>query len=75
MNARHYNHEKLRKLRESLGLTQRQVAAALRVHYETVYRAEAGAQVSFDLLCDLCELYEVSPLAVIHPRRKEVCAA
>jgi transcriptional regulator with XRE-family HTH domain len=75
MNARHYDHDKLKKLRESRNLTQKQVAVAVNVDRQTVYRAEAGDQAGYDLLCDLCELYGVSILAVIRPQRVTVCCA
>lgn len=75
MNARHYNHEKLKKVRESQGLTQKQVADALDVDVQTIYRAENGKAAGYDLLCDLCDLYSVSILSVIHPRRMEACCA
>lgn len=75
MNARHYDHSKLKELRKSRDLTQDQVAEALNVDRQTIYRAEGGLTAGYDLLCDMCDLYGVSIISVIYPRRVKACVA
>jgi transcriptional regulator with XRE-family HTH domain len=74
MDARHYNHAQLKSLRELKGLTQKQVAERLKVDRQTVYRVEAGGNVSYELLSDLCDLYGVDVRRLLHPRSNEVAA-
>jgi transcriptional regulator with XRE-family HTH domain len=57
MNFRHYDPGKLKELREIKGLTQEQVAKHLGINRQTVFRAETGQSASYELLCDLCQLY------------------
>ena len=53
MNSNHYNPAKLAKLREKK-LTQRQLADKLGVTEMTIYRAEKGERVSYELLSSIC---------------------
>jgi len=69
MNSRHYDQVRLRGLRESKGLTQKQVAESLNINRQTVFRAESGVSASYELLCDLSDLYEADVITLLHPRR------
>ena len=70
MNARHFNHEKLKALRLKKGETQEQVAKALGVHRQTVYRAESGQDIPYELLCDLATHYEVEVVTLLYREPK-----
>lgn len=67
MDARHYNHRKLVEARELRGKTQQHIADELNVDRQTIYRAEAGKSVSFELLSDLCVYYQLPMTTVILP--------
>lgn len=75
MNSRHYDPEKLKKLREDKDLTQEQVAVTLNVHRQTIFRAEAGQNASYELLCALCDLYDQEVVSLLYPRPLEMAAA
>jgi transcriptional regulator with XRE-family HTH domain len=68
MDSRHYNPNKLKQLRERIGLTQAQVAKMLNVNRQSVYRAESGRIVSYDLLCALCAFYKTEVTELLRPR-------
>lgn len=68
MNSQHYNPEKLKQLRESKALTQKQVADQLGIDRQTIYRAESGQSASYELLCSLAEMYEVEVTSLLYPR-------
>lgn len=72
MDARHYNHDRLRQLRELKGLTQKEVAEHLNIDRQTVYRIEAGQSVSYETLCDLCRFYGIDVRRLLHPQPVEV---
>ena len=67
MNSRHYDPDKLKCLREQRGETQENVAKALHVHRQTIYRAENGLDVPYELLCDLAKHYEIEVIRLLHP--------
>lgn len=67
MNSKHYDPEKLKSLREQRGETQETVAKALRVHRQTIYRAEKGLDVPYELLCDLAKYYGIEVVKLLHP--------
>jgi transcriptional regulator with XRE-family HTH domain len=74
MNARHYNAERIRQLRreksaaEGRDITQDVVAEALGVHRQSIYRAENGLDVAYELLCDLAEYYDVEVTSWLYAR-------
>lgn len=53
MNANHYDHEKLARIRVKK-YTQKELAEKLGVVEMTIYRAEKGINVSYELLLDIC---------------------
>ncbi len=67
MDARHYNHTKLIEARELLGKTQQDIADLLNVDRQTIYRAEAGKAVSYELLAALCGYYRLPMTSVVVP--------
>jgi len=71
MNATHYDHAALERLRESKNLSRAEVANEIGVKRMTVYRAENGAFVSYDLLCALARLYGVPVTSFLYPVPKE----
>jgi transcriptional regulator with XRE-family HTH domain len=58
MNAEHYDHEKLARLR-SEKYTQKEVAEKLQIAELTVLRAEKGRGASYELLLSFCTLLGV----------------
>lgn len=68
MNARHYDPEKLKRIREEKSFTQEFVAKRLDVNRQTIYRAEKGLDVSYELLCDISEVYEIEVTSLLYPR-------
>lgn len=68
MTGTDYNSERLKKLREKQGLTQQEVADALEVNRQTVYRAEAGRLASYKLLCAFAVFYQVQVSSLLLPR-------
>jgi DNA-binding XRE family transcriptional regulator len=75
MNSKHYDPGKLKSLREQKGETQETVARALDVHRQTIYRAEKGLDVPYELLCDLAHHYQVPVISLLHPVPIEATAA
>jgi DNA-binding XRE family transcriptional regulator len=67
MDSRHYNPSKLVEARELIGKTQQDMANALSVDRQTIYRAEAGKAISYELLAQLCVFYRVPITSVILP--------
>lgn len=67
MDSRHYDPAKLASGRRSANLTQQQVAEAINKDRQTIYRAEAGTNASFELLAELCRLYKIPVTDVILP--------
>jgi transcriptional regulator with XRE-family HTH domain len=65
MNRSHYDHERLRDLRLRRHLTQEQVARALDVQRQTIYRAEKGYRISFNVLLQLAKFYGVNHLTLM----------
>jgi transcriptional regulator with XRE-family HTH domain len=71
MNRRHYDPERLRKLREAEGLSIRGLAKQLRVNHMSVQRAENG-NVSIDTLCLLANYFNVPVTRFIYERPKGI---
>lgn len=73
MNSNHYNAERLQALRQQKSLaagksiTQQAVADALGVQRQTVYRAERGENISYEMLCALAAFYNVEVISLLHP--------
>lgn len=66
MDSRHYNNEKLKQLRESRNLTQKQVAEVIGRDRQTVFRAESGQSASYELLCAFAQVYSVDVVAFLY---------
>lgn len=81
MDTRHYDPNKLKQLRlekskrEGTEITQQAVAKVLNVHRQTIYRAEYGLDVPYELLCDLANYYQVPVVSLLHPVPLESAAA
>jgi len=67
MNATHYNHQKLKALREARGWAQSDVAKRVDCDRQTIYRLEKGTQASYELLCQLAALYALPVTDLLHP--------
>ena len=67
MDSKHYNPQKLIDARELRGKTQQEIASELNVDSQTIYRAEAGKNVSIDLLGKMCNYYGMPVTTVILP--------
>jgi len=74
MDSRHYYHSKLAEARELRGKSQQEIADELKVDRQTIYRAEAGKSVSYELLAALCGLYEI-PMTNVIVARPELAPA
>lgn len=68
MNARHFDPKKLKELRRNHRLTQEAVAERIGVHRQTVYRAEKGLDIPYELLCDLSGVYDVEVVSLLYPK-------
>lgn len=55
MDSKHYDHKKLQAARRAAGWTQDSLAEALNVASNTIYRAEAGTGIGYDLLFEICQ--------------------
>lgn len=67
MNATHYRHEELKRLRNAQRRSVIEVAEALGKERMSIYRAENGTSVSYELLCDLARYYEVPVVSLLYP--------
>jgi transcriptional regulator with XRE-family HTH domain len=65
MERKDYKPDELKRLRESREQTQEQVAQALNVDRQTIYRAENG-NCSYKLLRKLANYYDVDLLALLN---------
>jgi transcriptional regulator with XRE-family HTH domain len=68
MDSRHYYNQKLIDARQLRGKSQQEIADAVKVDRQTIYRAESGKNASYDLLADLCRLYEIPMTNIIIAR-------
>lgn len=74
MNATHYDPEKLKKLRveksarDGKDITQQIVADALEVQRQSIYRAENGLDISYEMLCSLADFYEADVISLLRSR-------
>lgn len=67
MDSRHYNPTKLVAARELRNKTQQQIAQALNVDRQTVWRIESGKNISYELLAQACNLYGLAVTEVLIP--------
>lgn len=81
MTSNHYDPEKVRQCRRDLSarlgreVSQEEVARALDVHRQSIFRVESGLDVRYELLCDVADYYDVPVTAWLHPRPKKAMAA
>ena len=59
MNNAYYFNDELKRLREEKRWTQQEVADAVKRDRQTIYCAEAGRRISYELLYDLATLFKV----------------
>ena len=67
MDQTHYDHRKLEEARSLLGKSQQEIAEEIGVDRQTIYRAEAGKNASYDLLAKLCRYYRIPMTNLVHP--------
>jgi DNA-binding XRE family transcriptional regulator len=74
MDSKHYDPNKLRQIRELRGESVQLVADTLKLHRQTIYRAEWGKEVSYMLLAKLCDHYQIPVTNVLkaHPELETV---
>lgn len=65
MDARHYDPQRLKELREKSGKTQEQIARLVKRKRLTISRAERGESASYDLLCRLAKRYRVPVVSIL----------
>ena len=70
MTSQDYDHQKLARLREDKGLTVSAVAEKLEISRQTVYFAERGGVISFDLLKRFARLYGVPIVSLLQEAHK-----
>jgi transcriptional regulator with XRE-family HTH domain len=71
MNASHYDHEALERLRESKNRSREEIAQEIGVKRMTLYRAEKGIVASYELLCALARCYGVPVTSFLYPLPKQ----
>ncbi len=75
MDKQHYNPEILAAARKQK-TTQKELAETLGVTEMTIYRAEKGESVSFELLADICREIGIDVKQIlISTGDKKICAA
>ena len=67
MDSTFYDHNKLEEARTLLGKSQQEIADAIGVDRQTIYRAEAGKNASYRLLAKLCAYYRIPMTNIVHP--------
>jgi transcriptional regulator with XRE-family HTH domain len=65
MDSRHYRATKLIEARQLRGKTQQQIATALNVDRQTIYRAESGKATSYELLARLGAYYQLPMTTIV----------
>lgn len=72
MDSRHYNHDRLRRLREKTGLSQEFVASnVLEGGRRLIVRAEAGECLTYENLVELASFYKVPIKSLLYARPKK----
>lgn len=67
MNLNHYDPKKLKDARKLIGMSLQEVATIIGVDRQTIYRAEAGQSVSYELLASLCGFYRIPMTGIVYP--------
>ncbi|MGE3953535.1 MAG: helix-turn-helix transcriptional regulator [Pyrinomonadaceae bacterium] len=67
MDSRHYLHFKLIEARKLIGKSQQAIADEMGVDRQTIYRAEKGESVSYELLAQMCAYYRIPMNTVVIP--------
>jgi transcriptional regulator with XRE-family HTH domain len=70
MDARHYDPQKITKLRESVGMSQDALAQEVGVCRVTINRAEQGRSASYNLLVKIANALNVSVTEFLYPHPK-----
>ncbi len=70
MDKNDYDNTKLERLREDKGLSVAAVAEKLGISRQTVYFAERGGDISFELLSRFAKLYGVPVVSLLHEVHK-----
>jgi len=69
MDSSFYDNVRLKELRQIHGLTQQEVADRIGIRRQTVWRAESGLSISFNLLNALARVYGIKPLKLMRDSR------
>ncbi len=69
MDSSFYDNDKLKELRQIHGLTQQEVADRIGIRRQTIWRAERGLSISFDLLNALASVYGIKTLKLMRDSR------
>lgn len=75
MNLKDYDNEKLARLREDKALSVSAVAEKLGISRQTVYFAERGGDISFELLTQLASAYGVPVISLLRDVHKTAPSA
>jgi transcriptional regulator with XRE-family HTH domain len=69
MDSSYYDNNRLKELRRIHGLTQQEVADILGIRRQTIWRAERGLSISFNLLNALARVYGIKTLKLMRDSR------
>jgi len=69
MDSSFYDNDKLKELRQIHGLTQQEVADRIGIRRQTVWRAERGLSISFNLLNAFARVYGIKTLKLMRDAR------
>ena len=69
MDSSFYDNAKLKELRQIHGLTQQEVADRIGIRRQTIWRAERGLSISFNLLNALAGVYGIKTLKLMRGSR------
>lgn len=68
MDSKHYDNKLLTELRVRLGMSREDVASTLKKTRQTVFRAEKGESVSYEMLAAMTALYGVPITTILYAR-------
>jgi len=74
MTKDHYYNTKLKDARTARKLSMQNVADELGVDRQTVFRAEAGKSAGYELLVQMCGLYEIPMNEIVVPKPEAAAA-
>lgn len=66
MDAKHYNPKIFTQKRADLNKSQQQIADALKVDRQTIYRVEAGKNASYEIIAAMCAYYSIPTTDVVY---------